>query len=96
MAEQEKSTKRVTVVIAGRSYPVKATEAEARIIPSIEKKINDQIMKIQMSYKDLDMQDYLSMVLLTNVLSNNNPEASDTDSVSEKLDQINSLIESKI
>ncbi len=96
MAEQEKSTKRVTVVIAGRSYPVKATEAEARIIPSIEKKINDQIMKIQMSYKDLDMQDYLSMVLLTNVLSNNNPEESDTDSVSEKLDQINSLIESKI
>ena len=96
MAEQEKSTKRVTVVIAGRSYPVKATEAEARIIPSIEKKINDQIMKFQMSYKDLDMQDYLSMVLLTNVLSNNDSEESDTESISEKLDQLNSLIESTI
>ena len=41
MAEQEKSTKRISVVIAGRSYPVKVSEAEARLIPGIEKKIND-------------------------------------------------------
>jgi cell division protein ZapA (FtsZ GTPase activity inhibitor) len=96
MTEQEKSTNRITVVIAGRSYPVKATEAEARLIPSIEKKINDQIMKIQMSYKDLDMQDYLSMVLLTNIMSSNNIEETNTETVSEKLDQLNSLIESAI
>jgi cell division protein ZapA (FtsZ GTPase activity inhibitor) len=94
MAEQENNTKRVTVVIAGRSYPVKVTEEEARLIPSLEKKINDQIMKIQMSYKDLDMQDYLSMVLLTNIMSNNNTEEIETIAISEKLDQINSLIES--
>ncbi len=96
MTEQEKSTKRITVVIAGRSYPVKATEAEARLIPSIEKKINDQIMKIQMSYKELDMQDYLSMVLLTNIMSSNNAEKPNTEAVSEKLDHLNSLIESVI
>lgn len=96
MAEQEKGTKRITVVIAGRSYPVKATEAEARLIPSLEKKINDQIMKIQLSYKDLDMQDYLSMVLLTNIMSSNNAEEQNTEVVSEKLDQLNSLIESVI
>ena len=96
MVEQEKSTNRITVVIAGRSYPVKATEAEARLIPGIEKKINDQIMKIQMSYKNLDMQDYLSMVLLTNIMSTNNAEEPDTGAVSEKLDQLNSLIESAI
>ena len=96
MTEQEKSTNRITVVIAGRSYPDKATEAEARLIPSIEKKINDQIMKIQMSYKDLDMQDYLSMVLLTNIMSSNNIEETNTETVSEKLDQLNSLIESAI
>ncbi len=93
MAEQENNTKRVTVVIAGRSYPVKVTEEEARLIPSLEKKINDQIMKIQMSYKDLDMQDYLSMVLLTNIMSTNNTEELETIAISEKLDQINSLIE---
>ncbi|MFT6334462.1 MAG: cell division protein ZapA (FtsZ GTPase activity inhibitor) [Halioglobus sp.] len=96
MTEQEKSTTRITVVIAGRSYPVKATEAEARLLPSIEKKINDQIMKIQMSYKDLDMQDYLSMVLLTNIMSSNNAEEQEKEAVSEKLDQLNSLIESVI
>ena len=89
MTEQEKNTNRISVVIAGRSYPVKATEAEARLIPIIEKKINDQIMRIQMSYKDLDMQDYLSMVLLTN-------EASDTEAISDKMDQLNSLIESSL
>lgn len=96
MTEQEKNTNRISVVIAGRSYPVKATEAEARLIPIIEKKINDQIMRIQMSYKDLDMQDYLSMVLLTNAMSNNNVEASDTDAISDKMDQLNSLIESSL
>ena len=96
MAEQEKSTKRMTIVIAGRSYPVKATEAEARLIPNIEKKINDQIMKIQLSYKDLDIQDYLSMVLLTNIMSTNNTEEPNTEAVSEKLDHLNSLIESVI
>lgn len=96
MAEQEKSTKRISVVIAGRSYPVKVSEAEARLIPGIEKKINDQIMKIQMSYKDLDMQDYLSMVLLTNVISSNNTEEPEIDSAFEKLDQLNSLIEKSI
>lgn len=96
MTEQEKNTNRISVVIAGRSYPVKATEAEARLIPIIEKKINDQIMRIQMSYKDLDMQDYLSMVLLTNAMSNINTEASDTDAISDKMDQLNSLIESSL
>lgn len=96
MADQEKSTNRITVVIAGRSYPVKATEAEARLIPGIEKKINDQLMKIQMSYKNLDMQDYLSMVLLTNIMSTNNTGELETEAISEKLDQINSFIESSI
>jgi len=96
MADQENTTKRISVVIAGRSYPVKVTEEEARLIPGIEKRINDQLMKIQMSYKDLDMQDYLSMVLLTNVMSTDNTDPLKTDGVSEKLDKINSLIESSL
>jgi len=53
-------------------------------------------MKIQMSYNDLDMQDYLSMVLLTNVMSNTNLEELDSDAISERLDQLNSLVESSI
>jgi len=96
MAEQEKSTTRTTVVIAGRSYPVKATEAEVILFPSIEKKVNDQIMKVQMSYKNLDMQDYLSMVILTNIMSSNDTEDPNIEAVSEKLDLLNSLIESVI
>lgn len=96
MTNQDKNTKRMTVVIAGRSYPVKVSETEARLIPNIEKKINDQIMEIQMAYKDRDIQDCISMVLLTNSMSNINTEEPNTDGLSEKLDSINSLLESAV
>lgn len=96
MKNQEDETKRMTIVIAGRSYPVKATTDEARIIPNIEKRLNDQIRKIQLSYKDIDMQDCLSMVLLTNALQSNNADYQVDTEVSEKLENINSQIESVI
>ena len=94
MKKQDEDTKRMTIVIAGRSYPVKASTDEARIIPNIEKRLNDQIRKIQLSYKDLDMQDCLSMVLLTNALQSNNTDYQVDTEISSKIEDINSQIES--
>lgn len=96
MAKQDKNTKRTTVIIAGRSYPVKVSEVEARLIPIIEKKINDQILEIQMSYKNLDIQDCISMVLLTNTMSESNNDSQDITGISEKLDTINATLETAL
>lgn len=90
---QDKELKRITIVIAGRSYPVKVTNEEALKMPGIEKKINDQIRQIQMSYKDRDIQDCLSMVLLQNSLQADFKETSLIDNaVADKLDDINSQL----
>jgi len=94
MTNQDKNIKRMSVIIAGRSYPVKVTEEEASQIPNIEKKINDQIMEMQISYKNLDLQDCISMVLLTNTMSNINTDQLDTKELSDKIDAINSTLES--
>lgn len=93
MEEKDKKLDRMTVVIAGRSYPVKVTEAEARILPNIEKDINDQLRKMQLSFKELDMQDCLSMVLLTKSLASKNNAGPSANEAEQKVDDINALIQ---
>ena len=96
MAEQEKELKKLTIVIAGRSYPVRVSKEEERILPAIEKNLNDQIRQIQLSYSDLDIQDCLSMVLLTEAISTHNQESSILPELSAKVDNLNLAIESTL
>jgi len=94
MANTEHKTKRMTVVIAGRSYPVKVSEAEAHILPMIEKQINDKIQSMQMSYKDIDVRDCISMVLLTQSLDLHKPTADTVDPAAmQKIDEISAIAE---
>ncbi len=93
---KEQDMERMTIVIAGRSYPLKVSTAEAQLISSIEKEINDQIRQYQLTYKDRDIRDCLSMVLLTRVLSTNKEDLSDDGSILQRLDKINSFLESTI
>lgn len=96
MADHNTDIKKTTVVIAGRSYPVKVSDAEARVLPNIEKMLNDQIRKMQLTFKDRDIQDCLSMVLLTNALSSTNATPAEQVSTAERLDALNSLVDSAI
>ena len=96
MIEQGNETKKLTIVIAGRSYPVKVSREEALILPTIEKDLNDQIRQMQLSYKDKDMQDCLSMVLLTKAISAQTKVNSTETSIEQKVDQLNTEIESAL
>ena len=96
MIEQGNETKKLTIVIAGRSYPVKVSKEEALILPTIEKDLNDQIRQMQLSYKDKDMQDCLSMVLLTKAISAYTKANSNETSIEQKVDQLNTEIESAL
>ena len=94
MNSEDKDVKRMTVVIAGRSYPVKVTSDEARVLPSIEKNLNDEVRKVQLSYKNLDMQDCLSMVLLKSSLDSTDQSSASTEvtDLESKIDRLNDII----
>ncbi len=57
--------KKINVVIAGRSFPVKVTEEEEKSVRNIEKDINSQVLEFQQKYTDKDKLDLVIMVLLT-------------------------------
>jgi len=94
MAEQDKELQKLTIVIAGRSYPVKVNKKEARLLPTIEKDLNDQIRQMQLSFSDRDIQDCLSMVLLTQAITAHTKEPSISPDITNKVDKLNQDIES--
>jgi cell division protein ZapA len=59
------STTNITVLIAGRPYPLKIKEGDEPIIRRIVKEVNDKITLFQNTYPRKDRQDWLSMAILT-------------------------------
>ena len=55
----------ITVLIAGRPYPLKIKASDEAIIRKLVKEINDKINSFQSAYAQKDKQDCLSMALLT-------------------------------
>jgi len=60
----DNAQKKINVVIAGRSFPVKVTEEEERSVRNIEKDINSKIQEYRKQYTDRDKLDLVIMVLL--------------------------------
>ncbi len=61
----EEESKTITVVIAGRPYPLRVKEADEAAIRKIVKEVNDNVNHFQLTYTDRDKQDHLAMVTLT-------------------------------
>lgn len=57
--------KHITVVIAGRSYPLKVKNHEEAAVRSTVKDINDNLNNLKNRYTQCDFQDCLVMTLLT-------------------------------
>lgn len=55
----------ITVIIAGRPYPLKVKEGDEPIIRRLVKDVNDKITLFQTTYPRKDRQDWLTMALLT-------------------------------
>ena len=60
-----KDTLNITVLIAGRPYPLKIKAGDEHTIRKIVKEVNEKINKFQLAYVKKDKQDCLSMTLLT-------------------------------
>lgn len=58
-------TKSITVLIAGRPYPLKIKAEDEPVIRKIVKEVNEKINRFQLNYTSKDKQDCLSMTVLT-------------------------------
>ena len=93
----EQKTKNITVLIAGRPYPLKIKLDDEPAIRKIVKEVNEKINHFQLTYTNKDKQDCLSMALLTYAvdLYKNTPKGnpvSDT-SIDSKLSQLEKILD---
>ena len=73
----------ITVLIAGRPYPLRIKEGDETIIRRIVKEVNDKIALFQNTYPSKDRQDHFAMVLLTLAVDLHKAQSATTPSPSE-------------
>jgi len=90
------STKNITVLIAGRPYPLKVKLEDEPVIRKIVKELNEKINRFQLNYTNKDKQDCLSMTLLTYAVDLHKAKQSvhQENSISSKLSDIEILLDS--
>ncbi|MEZ5040767.1 MAG: cell division protein ZapA [Saprospiraceae bacterium] len=90
-------TKQITVLIAGRPYPLKIKEGDEPTIRRIVKEVNEKINRFQLTYTNKDKQDCLSMAILTYAVdlhkAQQNQTSSPSNGIEEKISQIDALLE---
>ena len=89
-------TIQMTVLIAGRAYPLKIAKADEQMVHDIVREVNEKITGLQAQYQNKDKQDILAMVLLTYALESkigakNNKTVQKTE---EQLENISRLLDS--
>ena len=85
--------------IANRIYPMKIDRKSEEFIRNAVKKIENRLKFYKQNYAIKDKQDLLAMCLIeyaSKSESENNKNIVVDDGISEKLNQINSLLESNI
>ncbi|WP_367392458.1 cell division protein ZapA [Lewinella sp. LCG006] len=61
----EENMIKITVIIAGRPYPLRIKAADEPAVRKIVKEVNEKITTFQSAYQGRDKQDGLSMTILT-------------------------------
>jgi len=85
----------ITVIIAGRPFPLKIKASDEPTIRKIVKEVNEKINRFQLTYKNKDKQDCLSMALLTYAvdLQKAKLNASSSPDLTSKLSQLDELLD---
>ncbi|MFK8103171.1 MAG: cell division protein ZapA [Saprospiraceae bacterium] len=90
----------ITVLIAGRTYPLKIQTSDEPAIRGIVKDLNEKISRFQLTYSKKDKQDCLSMALLTYAVDlhkskqNTSSTAAEPDKeLSTKIEQLDELLD---
>lgn len=99
MATTATDNKAITVVIAGRPYPIRVAQDEEKGLRVLVGEINDRFNDFQIKYRDRDKQDCLVMTLLTYASELRSArEVGDGDSesnqeITRRLARLNELVE---
>jgi len=89
----------ITVLIAGRPYPLRVKAADEAAIRRIVKEINEKVNRFQLNYTKKDKQDCLSMALLTYAVDlfklrqNGRGMSDDFDQTMSKIEQLDELLD---
>ncbi len=95
---EENDMTNITVLIAGRPYPLKVKVGDEDAIRKIVKDVNEKVNRFQLTYNKKDKQDCLSMALLTYAVdlhkSKTEENAPSSDPVlSDKINQLDELLD---
>jgi len=89
------SSKNITVIIAGRPYPLKIKVEDEPSIRRIVKEVNEKINRFQLTYTNKDKQDCLAMAILTYAvdLHKSRQNAAQDTTLANKLSQLDELLD---
>ena len=91
-------TLNITVLIAGRPYPLRIKARDEHTIRKIVKDVNEKINKFQLTYIKKDKQDCLAMTLLTYAVdfhkAQTDKEMTPGADLSDKIHQLDGLLDS--
>lgn len=89
--------KNITVVIAGRPYPLKVQDRDEPSIRKIVNEINEKVNDFQLTYTNKDKQDCLAMAALTYAVDNYKTRLSNValedDVLVQRLENIDILLD---
>lgn len=84
----------ISVMIAGRAYPIRIKPQDEKAIKEIVHDINEKIKQFQMTYKSKDKMDCMAMALLTYAVEFQTTSKSfEEGQMSDKLDHMESLLD---
>ena len=88
-------TKNITVLIAGRPYPLKIKVGDEPTIRKIVKEVNEKVNRFQLTYTNKDKQDCLSMAVLTYAVDLHKSKQATTEdnTLSSKLSQLDDFLD---
>ena len=86
----------MSVMIAGRSYPLRVKEEDSESIQNVVDELNEKIKDFQLTYINKDKQDCLAMALLTYAVDLQKTRQSDGNSqtISDKIILLEKMIDS--
>jgi cell division protein ZapA (FtsZ GTPase activity inhibitor) len=68
MKKSAQELKQITVLIAGKPYPLKVETADEAVVLQLVNDINERVTTFQIQYPTKDKQDCLAMTLLSTVV----------------------------
>ncbi len=82
----------LNILIADRSYRIKARPEDEEAIRKTLKVINDKIIEFKTQFAGKDMQDYISMVVIWYATQTGSQQAVDDQKLTEALNRLEAVL----